>query len=361
MPEKSTVKLNEAFELANRFRYSDEGYIKSDSTLKTDISRYKLFYSQNHLKVTEQVTPQLKQCLNNVYDHLYIDKNAIEAYVYPDSNIQAECLSSGQDECIIKFSSGLIERLEPEEIEFVAGHEIGHFLLSHTRSHEDPTKTQSLDYYIQKRAQEISADRIGYIACGSLEVSLRALMKTISGLSNKHLRFDIGGFLNQIRSIKNIGDDVHLGENKASHPSILLRSRALLWFSILFDEKREACDKSSIKKVDKNIKKDLDEFEDKAARVMMNEAKESVKFWSLVLNIVQKQSFKKKDQELIKDEFGFDKLNSLKNMLNGLTKYQVVPEVQNKLEQARQELYNLAPISFKQEMDDVHQYLTRYN
>ena len=47
-------------------------------------------------------------------------------------------------------------------------------------------------------------------------------------------------------------------------------------------------------------------------------------------------------------------------MLNGLAKDKVVTEIENKLEQARQELYNLAPISFKEEMDDVDQYLIQY-
>ena len=319
------------------------------------------FFSHNHLKVSKEVTPNIKQCLDNVYKRLEIDTHSIEAYIYPDSMVQAECLSSGHDDCIIRFSSTLIELLEPKEIEFVAGHEIGHFLLNHSGCHQSPTTTQSLDYYINKRAQEISADRLGFVACNSLETSLKALIKTISGLSSKHLRFDISAFIDQIRKTKDIKETLHPGENKSTHPSIMLRSRALLWFSLIYDEKRKKCTAEDVKNIDDKVKNDMDYFEDKSARLLIEEAKNNVKFWLLVQKVLSKNSFKKSDQNLIEQSFGADKLNSLINMLNGLSKNDVDGEIQIKIEQARQEFYNLVPVSFKKEMDDVSEYINKYN
>ena len=56
---------------------------------------------------------------------------------------------------------------------------------------------------MQERAQELSVDRVGLIACGSVDIAIRALMKTVSGLSSEHLRFDVGTFISQLdKSVK---------------------------------------------------------------------------------------------------------------------------------------------------------------
>ena len=70
------------------------------------------------------------------------------------------------------------------------GHELGHFLLDHHHANVGFTSANP-EYFRQRRAQEISVDRLGLLSCGSLDVALRALMKTVSGLTERHLRFDV--------------------------------------------------------------------------------------------------------------------------------------------------------------------------
>ena len=89
-------------------------------------------------------------------------------YASPDLN--AECYLGDTSNCIIRFSSSLIDILDKNEFEFVVGHELGHFLLSHQQA---CVTEKNLEYYIQQRAQEISADRLGLIACDSLDIALK--------------------------------------------------------------------------------------------------------------------------------------------------------------------------------------------
>ena len=46
-----------------------------------------------------------------------------------------------------------------------------------------------------KRAQEISVDRIGLIACGNIRLASNALLKTVSGLGHKYIKFNINQYI----------------------------------------------------------------------------------------------------------------------------------------------------------------------
>ena len=349
MPESNTTNhLNNAITLADKFRYISDKKNSSSITKDFSLNSTRIFFSHNYLKITKQVTPSLSKCLDNVFNNLNINPEHIDAYIYPSPDIQAECLSSSHNDCIIRFSSGLIELLDDKEIEFVAGHEIGHFLLSH-RGCQNTEHNESVEYYINRRAQELSADRIGYISCNSLEVSLRALMKTISGLSSKYLRYDISNFIAQIKTAENIYGLTGIEVNATTHPSIILRCRALLWFSLVYDEKHENIETNDLEKIDLMIKNDMDKYVDKAARVLIDEAKEQVKFWGYVYRVICKDAFSKSDQELIRIEFGNEKLESLKNFLHNQPKSTIKKDILERLEESKRELYNIAPLNY----DDV--------
>jgi len=352
MPEKSIADaLNDAINLANKFRYCNDKKHSTSLTEEFNLNRTRVFFSHNYLKITKQVTPSLSNCLENAFDNLNIDSNNIDAYIYPSNDIQAECLAAGHGDCIIRFSSGLIDLLDDKEIEFVAGHEIAHFLLGHHGCGD--TGNESAEYYINKRAQELSADRIGYISCNSLDVALRALMKTMSGLTSKHLRFDISSFIDQIRSTDNINVSSGL-ESTSTHPSILLRCRALLWFSLVYNEKHENVTSDELKKIDVMIKNDMDKYVDKASRILIDEAKEQVKFWSFVYKMICTGAFTKPEQEKIRLEFGDDKLESLKNLLRNLPKDVVKEDISGRLQEAKKDFHEIAPLNYDEELNKIN-------
>ena len=262
------AKLDAARLVAERVRYSGEATneIHPDSDPEATTQMRSIF-AQHNLEISHAVTPKLASTLDEVYERLRIPSKVVVAYVYADPDIQATCFSSSTAECVVSFSSGLISLLDEPELQFVAGHEIGHFLLYHGNVHQDDT-FESLEYLMQQRAKEISADRIGFLACKSLDVCVRAMMKTASGLSTEEIRFDTGAFLSQLQK----SDDITYSVTQTStHPSWLVRCRAILWFSMndFLTSSPDNWSRTKIHEMDARIEKDLRQYVDGPAREKM--------------------------------------------------------------------------------------------
>ena len=154
----------------------------------------------------------------------------------------------------IKF--GAINISSPGEIQFIIGHEIGHFLMNHSYFDDDPEITE--EESIRSRSGEISSDRIGLIGCNDIDVAIKAMIRTQSGLNDKFLRFDTSAFLSQMKTERGYREHLH----QSTHPSATIRAKALLRFSLSkpFQKltKNEGGTKLSI--VDKHVKKDLDTY-----------------------------------------------------------------------------------------------------
>ena len=111
---------------------------------------------------------------------------------------------------IILLSSGLVERFTPTELKFVIGHELGHILcLRHSAGDEYRRKRNLVLIALLTRlasipasslystalaflgtssdtklaiAHEFTADRVGYVAVGDVDVACRALIRLCSGM-----------------------------------------------------------------------------------------------------------------------------------------------------------------------------------
>ena len=294
--------LNKAKQYVNRIRYSgDVISLEENEDDRSQLSQWKDLFYGNDLSISREVTPTLYSSLSNVLVKLKIDHSSVEAFVYSSHVNNAECYLGDSDVCIVRFSSSLIDLLTIEEFEFVAGHEIGHFLCGHgPQSVKSPE--QNLDYLIAQRAKEISADRVGLLACGSLAVSLKALIKTMSGLNDRHLRFDISSFISQINKIER----KPLNNVFLTHPSMLIRCRALLWFSISpsFVDESYLFTSEEVLKLDENVTRDLDKYVDSSAREKIKDMDTDLFMWRCVYEIVSKGAFLKPDQLIFKKEFG---------------------------------------------------------
>ncbi|SVD45190.1 uncharacterized protein METZ01_LOCUS398044, partial [marine metagenome] len=249
-----------AKEIVDKIRFSfDDKKIQIDEPIDLkNILRGHL--SNNGLLINSTVTPKLYKSVSNVSKKLSIKQGYIEAYIYPSSELQAISYAGASNRCIIKISSALVDLLNPQEIEFVIGHETGHFLLEHG-SIKFNDEEASIEHFMQQRSQEISADRVGLIACGSSKTAIRALMKIISGLGDLHLKYDIRSYLNQLKNtnVNNSGSN-----GLSTHPPILIRSRALLWFDtsayITLGEDHQSIKEQ--KDIDTKIDNDLENFVD---------------------------------------------------------------------------------------------------
>ncbi|MFV0431122.1 MAG: M48 family metallopeptidase [Alphaproteobacteria bacterium] len=319
-------ELKEAKKIAHNIKFSrDKSSLLNEQNTSHIESVKELLYS-NELLVSHHVTPDIHTALMTVLDRLNIPQEAVTAFVYASPEINANCFSGTESECVIRFSSSLIDILSNEELHFVMGHEIGHFLLNHT-SASDITNG-SLENLIQLHSQEISADRIGLISCKNLETALKALMKTASGLKDEYLRFDILTFISQLQKVS----DEPMQKINLSHPSMLIRCRALLWFSL------HELSSNNLTALDEKISLDLDGHIGLFSKKIVAKAEETLAMWKTALKIAKKDIFSKTDQKNFAETFGDETLNSFLTFLSSLSKHEVKAAIDDKITQAQHEL-----------------------
>src|SRR5690606_3481665 len=84
-----------------------------------------------------------------------------------------------------------LERLDPAEIRFVIGHELGHLLFDHFQMSAEsllgderlaPVHMARLCAWM--RYAELSADRVGLVCADDFDAAVRAFFKLTSGLSS---------------------------------------------------------------------------------------------------------------------------------------------------------------------------------
>jgi hypothetical protein len=336
--------LSAAQSLAERVRYSgDLLRRRSDGDLSAIRNVLGASY-QSELQVSPAVTPGLAKRLDEVCQRLQMPEGAVHAFIYASPEVQAECYASSIETCILRFSSALIGLLDEDEFGFVAGHEVGHFLLGHGVARAE-NRTNSVEDFMQQRAQEISVDRVGLIACRSLDVAVRAMMKTVSGLSGEHLRFDVGAFLRQLDYAPEC-EHVHA----STHPTILVRCRALLWFSLndAFNRGTLQLAKEDLLRLDRHIKRDIDKYVDGPTRRMIEDATNNLLLWVIANHAVQDGVLDRQEQEAVVHLVGRDTLERLKGFLADIPASEVRAEVYQRLEAAKESLEQLIPSSFKE-------------
>ena len=122
-----------------------------------------------------------------------------EAFVIRDSRAQAHAYGIGAPYTVV-FHSALLDALEPDELRFVIGQQLGRIVYGHTRiivllggeAESLPallgqlTWLRDLFFAWYKRVTMLSADRAGALACGDLEVAFRTLVKLGTGNNQFH-------------------------------------------------------------------------------------------------------------------------------------------------------------------------------
>jgi len=176
------------------------------------------------LKITKDITPSLYKITENIKRILDIDDATIEFYVYPHNEINASCFLVDENiHLAVMLSASLVNLTNDEELSFVIGHEIGHYIFGHL-NYAAVDDGASLFQYFQ--AREISADRIGLICSSNINSSLRAIVKIISGLDDKYISNNLHTFLHQHNAID--GYSILA----STHPTLPTRAKALTLFSM---------------------------------------------------------------------------------------------------------------------------------
>ena len=213
----------------------------------------------NSVRVSKEILPKVGSAIETVFDRIKIENN-FNFFVTADNNqANASCsLMSSASRPDIVLTSRLIELLSLEELQFVIGHEVAHYVYQHALypNHNNvEDRNLKLNILNLSRAAEISADRIGFLACANLDASLKANFKLASGLSDKHFNFKPSTYLDQLRDLEDLGKSS--SELWSTHPSFLIRMQSLIWFSMtkeyhaFFDKKVKGT--YDLKEVDKKL------------------------------------------------------------------------------------------------------------
>ena len=177
---------------------------------------------------------KLKLNLEGEYEVFCINSNSINAFAYVQPAAEKNFF-------IIGITSTALEELEDSEIQFILGHELGHFLFEHNRMNYLINRNQTSQgvtllpsmgesiYLRWRKKCEISADRVGLLACGNFENSARAMLKTAYGLSGKNLNLNVDSLLQQIDDLKEEPEALEV--NYRSHPLMPLRLKVMQMFA----------------------------------------------------------------------------------------------------------------------------------
>ena len=293
--------------------------------------------------ISEAVAPLLEERLVEVCARLEIPRRNVTAFVYNSADVQADCLIDSPDTCVLRFSSGLVNLMDEHEFKFVAGHELGHFLLGHGTG-EHYVAEGSSEGFMMRRARELSVDRIGYLAVGDLEESIQAIIKTASGLSEAFLRFDVASFLSQADLISNPSK----GESQNStHPSMLIRCRSLLWFSMSIKtiEELRVENESKLAQLNQRVVKDLEKFVDGHVRRKRAELEHDVALWKTALLVFHSGSFSKEVQGRMEENLGSDMLNGVRSFFDLYPAGELLDEINRRLEASLSSAKNEFPSS----------------
>ena len=264
----------------------------------------------NSVRVSKEILPKVGSAIETVFDRIKIENN-FNFFVTADNNqANASCsLMSSASRPDIVLTSRLIELLSLEELQFVIGHEVAHYVYQHALypNHNNvEDRNLKLNILNLSRAAEISADRIGFLACANLDASLKANFKLASGLSDKHFNFKPSTYLDQLRDLEDLGKSS--SELWSTHPSFLIRMQSLIWFSMskeyheFFDQKKKGSYSLSEidEKLDSKIKKITgDELENSNKRIY-----ESALIWGSLDIYLSDKKFSKDEQEEFSNRFG---------------------------------------------------------
>lgn len=192
------------------------------------------------VRLSRAMCPKVFGALDRVTEILGIELEC-EIYVHPDPLINAgitpASLEDPDAKPVLILSSGAVEKLSEDELLFVLGHEVGHFVFAH---HQHGVASicalpearkypyQSVQLMSWARSAEISADRIALLCCQDFSTAIRTFFKLASGLGDEHVNADLSVYWEQVKEAQEtvFGSSDQLG-GMSTHPFSPMRIKAL--------------------------------------------------------------------------------------------------------------------------------------
>ncbi|MGE0132375.1 MAG: FHA domain-containing protein [Blastocatellales bacterium] len=163
----------------------------------------------------------------------------VSVYVKRSSEMNIYTIGLWQQPIIV-LTSSLVDQMEPGNLQFFIGREIGHIAAGHIwlRTLLKPLGADvpvfgkllnSVVFGDWINRTEFTADRAGFIACRSLTTAVSTMLKFGIGV-RLFEKLDIKEFLDQINEVRNVRG--HLTEIVAEQPYLTQRVRSLVRFSL---------------------------------------------------------------------------------------------------------------------------------
>lgn len=245
--------------------------------------------ARSSLKVTSEITPRIDEILCGVASRLHVSRSSLEVYVFPSTDLNAFCFID-ELPITIGLSSSLVKSLKNEELAFVIGHEVGHVFFKEICNFSP--SPDCIEDLIIARSIELTVDRIGLIASGKVEGAFGAILKTLSGLDDNHLRHDFNKLLDESREVlDDASADVLI---YSTHPPLALRFKSLVSFSTSNDFLELTGGKSasgiSLAQSNSLILKSLQQSVDKHAQVEIDSMLNEIGMWIACLLLLNKKT-----------------------------------------------------------------------
>lgn len=186
-------------------------------------------------------SPRLERLIEEICSKLSIE-NRFKTFI-ENSSIHNACILpifSSECDSIIILSSKLVNELNDNELKFVLGHEIAHWLFnnndisyvcnnSFSANSEFPSLSFEYLYSTWCKLAELSADRIGLLVCGSIDAAITALYRVHTDICPEKVGFDPQALLTEIKR-ENISPENFSFAREHTHPPLYLRIKALSFF-----------------------------------------------------------------------------------------------------------------------------------
>jgi len=193
------------------------------------------------VRLSRKMAPDIYALSDECVERLSMDI-PLELYVYASPQFNAMCFKPEEGRLYVMFSSALLESFTPKELQFVMGHEFGHYVYNHhaipigsiVKGRTKPDPKLALKLFAWSRNAEISADRAGAYCAQDFHSVASALFKLASGLTGNVVKFDLEEFLQQVDDMQAVDEEPGQGASEgdwfSTHPFSPLRVKALRLF-----------------------------------------------------------------------------------------------------------------------------------
>ena len=334
--------------ILDKFRYSKDNPSQLSIVLKDNPYQKRFESNKENLskllstsvKVSKEIFPNIAAAIDNVFKRLKIQNNF--SFFVTANHLQTQAMCSAMplsDTAEIILTSKLVELLDDKELESIIAHEVAHFYYQHAlypEASKSKNRIEFLNLLNFSRAAEISADRVGFLGCESLEHSLRAMLKLTSGLSDKHLKFNFSIYLDQLRELKEVKGDKN--QLYSTHPNFLNRMQALIWFSMSneYNEGFKTGKKGvhDLKKIDEKIDESIKRVTGNEVTISNKEVFSRSLMWGALSIFLADKKFTKKEQEIFQKNFGEKSTVSLVSLIKMSNPQLIENKIQNAFDDA---------------------------